>query len=290
MDNKGTEVIIQVVNMANESKISSIRETIGEILSTVKDASTSAKDLEIIVEKDPPLCAELLKRVNSAYYGFPRTISNIRHAIVFLGFDIVKEMALNQKACDLFTKEDTYEGFSKWSLWKHSVAVAILSKMICRQVFKMPGDELYTSGLLHDIGIILEDQFLQEDFKRALQESRKKKTNLDLAEREILLVDHAKIGNGIMQNWNFPDEMCAAIGFHHCPDLYTGEFKSAVLVLFVSDYICQRENIGYSDASYQTIELFHNCLEELKIEEKSLDMIVAELKEKIQKMEEMRWV
>ena len=112
-----TEKLMEIVDLVNNSGISSIKEVIGEILGTIRDASTSAKDLKDLIEKDPPLCAKLLKRANSAYYGYPRTISDIQEAIVCLGFDSVWELALNQKACDLFAKEEVFEGFSRWSLW-----------------------------------------------------------------------------------------------------------------------------------------------------------------------------
>lgn len=291
MDENRTEKLMEIVGLVDSSSISTIKEVIGEILGTIRDVSTSAKDLKDLIEKDPPLCAKLLKRANSAYYGYPRTISDIQEAIVCLGFDAVKELALNQKACDLFEEEEVFEGFSRWSLWKHSVAVAECSKMLYRKVFKEHGEDSYAVGLLHDLGIIVENQFFDYQFKQALKKSSEEKTNLHCAEKEILLVNHAEIGQAIMVNWNFPDEMSSAIGFHHEPNLLKNkEVEKNVLILFLANRICQRKDIGYSDAPYEDNALFQDCLDKLNIKKETLDLIVEELTEHIKKMEEMKWL
>ena len=291
MDEKKTEKLTEIISLVNNSNISSIKEVIGEILRAVRDTKTSAGDVKNIIEKDPPLCAKLLKRANSAYYGYPRTISDIQEAIVCLGFDAVKELAVNQKACDLFTEEEVFEGFSRWALWKHSVAVALCSKLTYRKLFNEPGENLYVAGLLHDIGIIVEDQFFDYYFKSALKKASEENLNLYDAEREVLSVDHAEIGQAIMMNWDFPDEMSMAIGFHHQPHLLTDkEVEKEVLTLCLSNRLCHRQSIGYIDAPNVDDALFEDSMDKLNITEEALEPIVEELKEEINKMEEMKWL
>ncbi len=291
MDDKKIEKLTEIIGLVNNSNISSIKEVIGEILRAVRDTKTSAGDVKDIIEKDPPLCAKLLKRANSAYYGYPRTISDIQEAIVCLGFDAVKELAVNQKACDLFSKEEVFEGFSRWSLWKHSVAVALCSKLIYRKLFNEPGENLYVAGLLHDIGIIVEDQFFDYYFKSALKKASEENLNLYDAERQVMSVDHAEIGQAIMMNWDFPEEMSMAIGFHHQPHLLTyKEVEKEVLILCLSNRLCHRQNIGYIDAPNVDNALFEDSMDKLNITEEDLEPVVEELKEEIKKMEEMKWL
>ena len=289
MDNAEIEKIQFILEMVNRSEISSIKQVVQEILNIIKDESSSAKNLKEVIEKDPPLCAQLLKRANSAYYGYPRTISDIQEAVICIGFDAVLELALFQKVCDLFMNEELIDGYSRQSIWKHSNAVAVCCKLIYRREFRERGGDIYVAGLLHDIGIIVEDQFFQWEFKQILDKSGQEETNLYLVERELLLVNHADIGQGIAVNWDFPDELINAIGLHHEPNLVEDEFKKAVLTVYIADYICQRENIGYADAPFRDINLFHKCLSELGIKEKAIDIIVEELKEEIRKMEQMEW-
>ena len=255
----------------------------------IKDENSSATDLKEIIERDPPFCADLLKLANSAVYSYPKTISDIQEAIVCIGFDAVKELALNQKVCALFMSEESFDGYKRIDLWKHSAAVAICSKMIYRREFSERGDDIYVAGLLHDIGIIVEDQFFQEMFKLSLKRSAAEKKNLYLIEREIMKIGHPDIGRIIGEDWNFPEELSKAIGFHHEPELVEGEFEKMVTTVFLADYLCQQEKIGYSDAPYSDVGLFRNCLSKLNISQKALGVIGEELKDEIRKLEALEW-
>jgi HD-like signal output (HDOD) protein len=146
----------------------------------------------------------LLRIANSAYYGFRRKISRIQYAIVGVGFNAVKELAISQKVCELFQKDDHFEGYSRTALWEHSVAVALCNKLIYMRKFRQFGENVYSVGLLHNIGIVIEDQFLQKEFKDVLVQSRKDKCNLPDAEKHILGFDHTEIGRALTDNWDFP--------------------------------------------------------------------------------------
>ncbi|MBN2290091.1 MAG: HDOD domain-containing protein [Candidatus Glassbacteria bacterium] len=289
MNTYGEQRIREIVELVNRSEISSIKKTVKEILQLIMDENSSAKDLKDIIERDPPLCSRLLKRANSASYGYPKTIGDIQEAIVCIGFDAVKELALSQKVCELFKKDDIVNGYSRKGLWKHCSAVAICSKMIYRREFGEHGDKIYVAGLLHDLGIIVEDQFFQWHFEQALEKACLENTNLSLVEKEFLLVDHTEIGRAIAEDWDFPEELGAALGFHHQPDLAPEDFERNVLTVFVADYICQREKIGYGDAPYTDEALFRSCLVELDVREKALGIILEELKEEIHKLEQTDW-
>ena len=187
-------------------------------MSVINNPKSSATDLKNIIEKDPHLSARLLKLTNSAYYGFRRKISNVHEAIVCIGFNTVKELALNQKVCELFQHDINIEGYSRTLLWEHSVAVALCNKSIYMKEFQESGENIYTAGLLHNIGIIVEDQFLQERFRAILVQSRKEECNLLSAEKNIFGFDHTDIGRALADNWGFPEGLVIAIGNHHEPD------------------------------------------------------------------------
>ncbi|MEA1996161.1 MAG: HDOD domain-containing protein, partial [Gemmatimonadota bacterium] len=218
-DNGRSGKIREIIELVNKSPLSSIKQTMTEILRVIETESSNARDLKNTIEKDPPLCAGLLKIANSSSYGYPRTISDIQEAIICIGFDAVKELVLNQKLCELFRAGEHMNGYSRQSLWKHSAAVAVCSKMIFRREFRERGYNAYVAGLLHDIGIIVEDQLLRKEFSLALKLAAQSKNNLYCIENEVLLVNHADIGRAIAENWSFPVELGMSIGFHHEPDL-----------------------------------------------------------------------
>lgn len=281
------EVLDLIIDLVNESDISSIKQIVSEILEVIRDEESSAKDLKNIIERDPPLCARLLKLANSAHYGYAKTISDIQEAIVCIGFDAVRELALNQKVCELFKNEDVRHGYSRWSLWKHSSAVAVTSKMIYRREFRERGDDIYVAGLLHDIGIIVEDQFFPELFDSTMVEYSKGERNLFDIEKEILKIDHAMVGKTIGENWGFPDELVDAIGCHHDLGDCNPDYKKFVYTVYIANYICQRDKVGFVEVSKRDVGSFHKCLSELKISERSLDLVMEEVRAELKKMDEL---
>jgi HD-like signal output (HDOD) protein len=286
--NKLEKVIAQV----NKSEISSIKATLTETIRLINDPNSSAKDLKDVIEIDPPLSARLLKRANSSFYASPREFTEIQQAIVWIGFNEVKELALNQKVCELFAKAEVMEGYSRQLLWRNSVAVALCGKYIFRREFRQPGENTYTAGLLHNIGIIVEDQFLHDEFIQALQKVHKDKINLSSSEIIISGVNHTDIGEELGSNWNFPQELTMAIGHHHkpTPEIDDNEHERLILTLFVSDYICQQRAFGYSDAPYPDQDLFKKCLKTLDIEEIALDFIIEAVEQDIERMESSGWL
>jgi len=279
----------ELIERVNKSDISSIKEVITQLINIINDPQSSAKDIKNIIEKDPPLAARLLKIANSAYYGFRRKISRIQDAIVGVGFNAVKELAISQKVCELFQKSDHFEGYSRTALWEHSVAVALCNKSIYMRKFRQFGENVYSVGLLHDIGIIIEDQFMQKEFKDMLVQSRIDTCNLPDAEKHICGFDHTDIGRAITDNWDFPEELVIAIGNHHEPDKVDDTFKDITLTTYISDYICQRNDIGYGDAPYENKSLYEKCLIELKIKEKEMKLIIEDVQEEFKKMKNGGW-
>ncbi len=279
------ELILDVVN---NSEISSIRQIVIEILRTLQSEDASARDLKEIIERDPTLCAKLLKRANSSFYGFPRTIGDIQEAIITIGFDTVKELALHQKVCELFTQRENTAGYSRRGLWKHCSAVAVFCKLICRREFCERGEDAFIAGLLHDLGIIVEDQFFQQGFRLALDRVRSQGVNLWLAERDFLGFDHAEVGRIIAEDWQFPEELVLAIGSHHQP--LEGPVHRLAMTVYLAECACQSEQMGFPDAPYRDERLFRDCLKRFGLREKAVELILEETVAEIRKMEETGWL
>ncbi|MFC1607310.1 HDOD domain-containing protein [Candidatus Latescibacterota bacterium] len=284
--NKELQMLIQAVN---ESDISSFRKVLMLLLSVINNPRSNVKDIKVIIEKDPSLSARLLRLVNSTYYSSGKAIGNIQDAIVRIGLNTVKELALSQKVGELFNKSDLLHGYSRSALWEHSNAVALCCKLIYLKDLGKAEEDIYLVGLLHDIGIIIEDQFLPDKFKDALVQSQNEKCNLTEAENSIIGFDHTKIGGALTSGWNFPQNSSAAIAYHHEPDKVDDKLKEIVSVLYISDYICQRNEIGYCDALYEKHIYYADCLKFLGITEDSMNNTIEQIKEIIQKMKAGGW-
>ena len=281
--------INDLIEKVNNSYISSIKEIVMQLITVINDPKSGAKDLRKIIEKDPPLTAGLLRLANSAYYGFQREISEIQEAIVAIGFNTVKELALAQKVCEIFKKDGDFEGYSRIGLWKHSFAVAFCNKLTYMREFRESGETIFTAGLLHNLGVIVEDQFMHNKFKDVLVKVKKDNCNLIQAEKSIFGYNHADIGKAITNNWKFPEELVWAVGKHHEPEKVDDKYKKIILTSYVSDYICQRNAIGYCDAPEENHSLYTKCLTELQIKEEAMNLIVEDVLEEILKMEKGGW-
>jgi len=280
------EKLANIVNLVNNSDISSIKSVVSNIIKTISDPASTAKDLKDIIQIDPPLTAKVLKLANSAYYTTRNKISEIEHAVIWVGYDAVKELALSQKVCEIFDKDESIEGYSRYQLWKNCVAVGLLGIMIYRREFGDKGEDIYAAGLLRNIGIIAEDQFMQADFVRALKKSRSEKKNLIQAENDVLGYNHSEVGMAVTNDWKLPRELVISIGLHHNPMLVDQAYlKKMVYTLYIADYLCQENNIGYCDAPRLNDEVFKECRTALKIESYALQIIVDDMKKELRKME-----
>lgn len=275
----------ELIDQVNETSISSIGSVVTRIIGVINDPEATAKELVEIILTDPPLAANVLRLVNSAYCAPKNKIADIQQAVIFIGFEALKELALNQKVCEIFKRGVKINGYSRERLWKHSVAVALFCKMVYRKEFAQRGETAYALGLLHDLGIIIIDQFRNETLIQALQTAAQKGLPLSEAEQEASGCNHAQIGMALAENWNLPHDLVFGIGYHHDPmESHNGD-NTLSLVLHIGNYCCQQNDIGFCDAPLQDETLFTQCCQKLHIEAHAIDLIMGEVQQKIGDME-----
>ncbi len=279
--------LIELIENINQSNISTIKSVVTRIIQIINDPDSTAKDLEEIIEVDPPLTARVLKVANSAYYSPQNKIREIDQAVIWLGFNTVKEIVLSQKVCEIFEKEVCIGAYSRPALWRHSFAVALLAKMIYRREFGERGENAYVAGMLHDIGIIAMDQFMQDEFKQALIVTEQQQRNLDVVETEILGFNHSSVGQALIESWNLPNEYARAVGNHHNPARNDQDHVRLCNTIYIADYYCQVNQVGFGDAPYVDHVEFEIALERLSLSEQALDLIAKNMQAELKKMEEM---
>ena len=226
-----------------ESSIPTSSTIVGEVIKTVYDKKSNANDLAKIIERDPPLTASILKIANSAYYGAGSTISSIKRGVVILGFDTIKELVLNASVVHyFFNMENT--GVDLPGLWIHSVGTAKAAQLISTQYGVERSEVIYTVGLLHDLGKILLAVTFPDHYKRVVELAKEKKCRLILAEQRILNTDHCMIGKIICDIWALPEDISAAIFFHHDPMLTPQGSQMIARIISIGDYMCRNAKIG----------------------------------------------
>ncbi len=282
-----TEAIRHLVELVNASDISSIKSIVNAIIKVINDPRSTVKEIKEVILLDPPLAGKVLKIANSAYYSrsFTQTFTDIEQAIIWIGSEIIKELALSQKVCEIFDCHEEMENYSRTYLWSHSIAVALMAKMIYRKEMGLPGENAYMAGLLHDIGIIAEDQFLQENFKKALRLSRSKNIDMARAETETWGYNHAELGQAVADSWNLPGELTTTIGFHAGPLFYEGTHTRIICTLYAADYICQENGLAFGAVPLHDRITLQKCLRRIDVKPKALELIFNCMKSELSKMQ-----
>src|SRR4051812_32849551 len=146
--------------------IATLPEVTARIVSTVEDPKSTAAQLHKIVAHDPALVTRILKVVNSSFYGLPGQIGSVDRAIVLLGLNAVKNIAVAASLGQLFRGAKLSENFSAKDLWKHCVAVAVASREMARQMKLQVAEEAFLAGMIHDIGLLVSLQQSPEQLRQ----------------------------------------------------------------------------------------------------------------------------
>lgn len=201
-----------------------------QIIACVNHPNTSVQDVAEVIVKDPAMSTKILKLVNSAFYGFPKRIGTVSHAISILGFETVRGLVLGLSILDLFKVNE----FELVNFWRHSIRTASLNAFVAKKWAYPRYDEAFTIGLIHDVGKLLFMLKRPDEYHQILAADAEA---LPLIQREKAAfgVDHAEAGAAMVQSWNFPDFYVQAIRMHHQrPAVPSGTF-SAVHMLYLSN-------------------------------------------------------
>jgi putative nucleotidyltransferase with HDIG domain len=185
-----------------------------QLVKTCNAESGSLKELSRIIEKDPALTSRVLSLVNSAYYSKNNKIRNVDGAVIFLGTNAIKNIAICSSVHEVFQKVKSGTGFNLKQFWWHSLRCAILAKSIAKkQKFRDP-EEAFLFGMLHDLGKIILWVNFPEQYAELLQK-RKGRPDLILAGESQLGANHAEIGAWLLNKWDFQHEIVDAVLSHH---------------------------------------------------------------------------
>lgn len=191
------------------------------------DSDVPVKDVVKLLRMDPALSAEILRVSNSPLYGLSRHVDSVSHAVVVLGGDAVKRLALTV-ALGRFTQNFMkHKGLRR--CWDHSVACALIAEDLA--VFAGHAqDRAYTSGLLHDVGRLALLACYPNEYENLLAVAAENDFDFRATEKKLFETDHCSAGHWLCKSWNLPADMTEAIAGHHEADLAPGSLTSLIAV------------------------------------------------------------
>lgn len=214
-----------------------------KIMEVANDPGSGAAEMKAVMESDAALATRVLRCVNSSAYAVRTRITNLQQAIAYLGLKQIRNLAITASVGELFKGGDTIATYSRPHLWKHFVSVGLCARLIAMRLRKTNFEDIFLAGLLHDIGIILEDEHDHENFVGMIS-SIDENRSLAEVERDRLNYDHTMLGHRIAEGWGFPEPVQAAVRFHHNSEAYRGSEVDAVRCVEVANLICTLKGIS----------------------------------------------
>ena len=215
------------------------------LIRLISDNTSNLREFEDIIRLDPTLALRLLKIVNSPHYGLASHVDNITEAVTFIGMENLRNLIVMDVLKHIIRSgPSSGTGFSRTALWRHSAAVAVISQAICERIHEIKGENAFLCGLLHDIGLILEDQLEPSRFLNAFEAYRAGDSDpISFYENQEIGTDHTLVGQQIARDWHLPVEIQAAIRDHHNTQKVISP-QSLTGVLQITEYFADRMRLA----------------------------------------------
>ncbi len=248
-----------------------------QIQKVLQDPDASVGHIANIISEDPAMSVKVLKLTNSAFYGLSREVESVKHAIMIIGLEAVKNLVLSASVLNMFKADDSNRDFHE-GFWRHSLAVAFASRLLATK-FKKYGtfnpDAVFTSGLIHDIGKIVICCFMPKEHQQIMA-SLSSVDDLEVikAEEDALGFNHAQLGRQLAKQWKLPDRMADTLGFHHHPAQENASDNHAHLISLANHvaHLCfpsadiDNSHFHVADGVYKFFGITDEIIDEAKAE------------------------
>lgn len=260
--------------------------TVSKVVEIANSPDTSPVDLNKIISLDPVLMARVLKLINSAYYGLNTKVNSLVRAIIMLGINTVKNLALSSSVLDRLGDSSQFSALEPQGFWRHSLGVGVTSKLIAKKR-KIDGarlEEYFIAGLLHGIGKIPMNNVLSDDYLEAMALADREQLPLHDAEQQVFGFDNTYVGRQIGETWKLGNAILDTIHYQNCPNEYSGQYSDIVNTNHVAIYFVSIAEIGFSGDRHPA-RANEQAMAAIGVEEGYLDEIEAEVLEQIEKAE-----
>ena len=258
-----------------------IPSVVFELKQVVENPKSSAEHIARVVSRSPSLTAVLLKIVNSSFYGLPSKISTVTHAVSLIGTQEISILALGVCVLSIF-KKIPKETIDMQSFLKHSLVCGLLSRVFAAHKNIPQTEQLFVSGLLHDLGRLLLYIYFPDESRHVLAYSRNRNKLLFKEEKDYLGCDHAQIGVQLMKQWQLPLILEHNVLYHHKPS--EAQQSIPATIVHLADIIVNSLGIGSSGEKFVP-PLDYNAWENLKLSPNSFETIIGQASHQFQALE-----
>ncbi len=198
----------------NSQNLPSLPQFLIKLIETCNNEDAPISELAEIICQDPSTCTRIIDLVNSSYCGLNHKITSIKHAVILLGGDAIKNIAISASVQQVFSNVKANNLFNLNHFWWHSFMCASLARRIAIKISYEFIEEAFLSGLLHDIGKLLLYTSFTNKYSSVLEHSDKERESIAL-EKKIIGVTHYEAGAWLIKQWKLKSFMADAVLYHH---------------------------------------------------------------------------
>ncbi len=259
-----------------------------ELSRVIGDPMSSTSDVEGIMSNDPAMTTKVLRLANSAYYAIPGGVSSLQRAIAYIGFDAIHQLVLSASIMKALDAKASAQ-FDTKEFWKHCLGVAMASETTARFVHHKSPSDLFTCGLVHDIGKIALYMLTPETFAETLAYAKEKDVTMIEAEEALSLPRHTNVGKELTAKWRLPAVFQAITAHHHQKDFaarpaLSPEMHQVVDIVFLANLLVHALDFGQS-GHRKVLGAPKDTLERLHLKPEQLKELVIKIKEALGNVE-----
>lgn len=251
MQNSKNEKLIVLVE-----KMPAFPKSVQQVVQLTSDINASAKDIVRVIECDPVMTVKILKAINSSFYGLPQKITSVQRAVVHIGLNTIKNIALGVAAMGMLNPNNK-ANFNTSNFLLHSLTTAAISKLLAERIglSSVECSDCFVAGLLHDFGKVVFAEFMPDQFKLALEKSKEHQLPLHQTELEFIGLNHSQAGKILAEKWELSGALIDAIAHHHELDGNQNVLRDCV---FAANQISK--HLQFGDGGNPVIEAFPEAI------------------------------
>jgi HD-like signal output (HDOD) protein len=267
------------------ANLPTLPQVASSLIRIINDPTTSSNDAAFVVGQDLSLSAKVLRLANSAFYGIPRSITNINSAVVILGLKVLNTIVLSLTVFDMFKSSGkSAELFDHKAFWLHSLSCGLIAKFLASRIRKFilfDPEEAFCAGLLHDIGKVVMEQYMHEEFHKALKYSIDNNVSLFEAEQKTLNFTHSNVAEWLTQSWGLPIEIQLPLIYHHTPSQAV-QSQDIIALCHFADWLCYEMGLTI-DKRYPAPQLDLEATQVLKLDQADIDELKVQFPKELER-------
>lgn len=225
--------------VAKIQNVPTLPEAVGKICRIVNDPASTARQLRDLVKTDVAMAMKMLRMVNSVFYGVQEPIHDLEQALVILGFNTVRSVALSVSVINMF--QQSKAGFDMRDYWTHAAVSAAICRLIAERTGACDPELAFIIGLLKDIGKLVLAEHAPDETRAIMAVGREFSLPFHKAAVEVIMASDAEVGAWLCRQWGLDEIIVDTVLNQN--DLAQAANPKLVAMCQLVEYLCRMKNL-----------------------------------------------